>query len=415
MTLLPALCTFTLEFVTFQPIPMKNFYTRSLVLFFLVLLARSVPSYAQCVDGSEPNPVFSDTTIAFETGVTSTTVKFPQFDPEQGMVSCVKLTVTMIGVVDSVTMQNKSNGNTTANFYYIRSDSMTGPGLSSTLSNGVNQRYGPYSLTPYDGNTTSGTDYVYIENDTAVKAVVTRKLTDSTEISQFYGHDSVAYKYDISVMTSASIGGTANSSVATSALVNFRFEYCKCPKVALPVGLKNFTLAKTSGSSANLRWEGENDEYAYGYDVEMSRDGKHFYKIATVNRKYETNPSFLYSYQMAGNDFGRYYFRVRQHWLNGYVRFTAVKTVEFNSSIFEATTLYPNPSNGNAGIKFVNSRAGKVLVQITNAHGQPVSSKELTVSATDYQLLPKLPAGVYWVKIIDLASKAYCVKQLLVQ
>lgn len=394
---------------------MKNLYTRSLVFFLFLLLGRGVSSYAQCADGSMPNPVFSDTTIAFETGITSTVVKFPQFDPEQGMVSCVKLTVTMIGVIDDVVMQNKSAGNTTANFYYIRSDSMKGPGLTTTLSNNINQRYGPYLLTPYDGNTTSGTDFVHIENDTALQAVVTRKLTDETEIAQFYGHDSVAYNYDITVMTSASIGGTASSSVATSALVNFRFEYCKCPKVALPIGLKNFSLTKTSGGSAALRWEGENDQYAYSYDVEVSRDGQHFSKIETLDRKYTANPVFLYSYQMTGNDYGRYYFRVRQRWLNGYVRYTAVKAVEFNSAIFENTSLYPNPTTGNAGIKFVNAKAGKVLVQVTNAHGQPVSTKEITITSTDYQLLPKLPSGVYWVKITDLDSKTHCVKQLLVQ
>src|SRR5690348_10172966 len=101
---------------------MTTFYIRSFLLLCFLQAVVCQRSAAQCADGSTPNSVFSDTTIAFETGVTSTEVKFPQFDPEQGMVRCVKLTVTMIGVIDDVNMQNKSNGNTTANFYYIRSD-----------------------------------------------------------------------------------------------------------------------------------------------------------------------------------------------------------------------------------------------------------------------------------------------------
>lgn len=394
---------------------MTNFYIRCFLLLFLGQAIFSARSFGQCADGSMANPVFSDTTIAFETGVTSTTVKFPQFDPEQGMVTCVKLTVTMIGVIDSVAMQNKSAGNTTANFYYLRNDKMTGPGLTSDLANNTNIQYGPYGLTPYDGNLTSGTDYVTIVNDTALKATMTRTLNDSAEISQFYGHDSVTYNYDIFVMTSASIGGTASSSVATSALVNFRFEYCKCPKVVLPIGLKNFLVSKTSAKGADLQWEGQNDEYVYNYDVEVSRDGVHFTKLATLDRKYSTNPAFRYAFELSNNDYGRYYFRVRQHWLNGYIRYTSVKSVEFNNPIFEMTTLYPNPSTGSSGIKFVNTKAGKMLVQVSNAHGQPVLSKELTVSSTDYQLLPTLPSGMYWVKITDVASKSYCVKQLLVQ
>lgn len=394
---------------------MKKIYTRFFILFFLLQFAVCATSFAQCADGNSPTPVVLDTTIYFETGVTSTQVKFPQFDPENGMLRCVKLTATMTGVVDTVAMQNLSANTQSAKFNYVRDDEMDGPGLRSPLSNSYSKTYGPYTVTRYDGNFTAGTDYAAIPRDTVLKKTVVRSLTDSTEISEFYGHDSVSYTYNIDVNTIANMsGGSSMNMVLTSAFVHLKFEYCKCAKVTLPIGLKNFSITKTAAGAATLRWEGENDEYAYSYDIEMSRDGKHFSKIATVDRKYTANPAFVFSYQMNGNNYGRYYFRVRQHWLNGYVRFTGVKTVEFNNSIFETTSLYPNPSTGTAGIKFVNVKAGKMLVQISNAHGQPVATKELTVASTDYQLLPALPSGVYWVKITDVASKVFCVKQLLV-
>jgi hypothetical protein len=319
-------------------------------------------------------------------------------------------------VVDTVAMQNLSANVQSAKFNYVRDDEMDGPGLKSPLSNSYTKTYGPYTVTKYDGNFTSGTDYAAIPRDTVLQKTVVRSLTDSTEISEFYGHDSVAYTYNIDVNTLANMsGGSSMNMVLTSAFVNLKFEYCRCAKVTLPIGLKNFTVSKTSGGTATLRWEGLNDEYAYNYDIEVSRDGRHFSKIATVDRQYTANPSYVFSYAMNGNQYGRYYFRVRQHWQNGYVRFTGVKTVEFNNAIFENTTLYPNPSTGAAGIKFVNAKAGKMLVQISNSHGQPVAMKEVMVAATDYQLLPKLGSGVYWVKITDVASKAFCVKQLLVQ
>lgn len=395
---------------------MKKIYTLSFAFISFIQVLFCASSFAQCADGNTPTPVVLDTTIYFETGVTSTQVKFPQFDPENGMLRCVKLTVTMTGVVDTVAMQNLSSNAQLAKFNYIRDDQMDGPGLTTPLSNSYSKTYGPYTVSRYDGNFTSGTDYAAIPRDTVLQKTVVRSLTDSTEISEFYGHDSVLYNYDINVNTLANMsGGSSMNMVLTSAFVRLKFEYCKCAKVTLPIGLKNFTVNKTSSGTATLRWEGENDEYAYNYDIEMSRDGKHFSKIATVDRKYTANPSFVFSYQMNGNNYGRYYFRVRQHWLNGYVRFTLVKTVEFNNAIFESTTLYPNPSTGAAGIKFVNAKGGKMLVQISNAHGQPVATKEINVAATDYQLLPTLPSGVYWVKITDVATKTFCVKQLLVQ
>lgn len=395
---------------------MKTNYTRYFLLLLFLQAAVHSNSFSQCADGSTATPVMMDTVIRFSAGVTSTQVKFPQFDPEQGMVTCVKLTVTMTGVVDTVNMQNLSFTTQTANFNYNRSDNMSGPGLTPSLTNSVTKNYGPYSVTADDDDYTSGTDFASIPRDTVLKKTVVRTLTDSTEISQFYGHDSVAYSYNIDVKAVATMtGGSSSFMIKTSALVRFRFEYCTCPKVTLPIGLKNFTATKTSAQTIGLSWEGENDEYAYTYDVEVSRDGKTFSRVATIDRKFTANPGYLYSYALNGNDFGRYFFRVRQHWLNGYVRYTTVKAVEFVNPLFAATTLYPNPSTGNVGIKFINVKPGRVLVQVSKADGRQVAVKEMAVSQTDYHPLSPLAAGLYWVKITDLDTKTSCVKQLLVQ
>ena len=394
---------------------MKNVYLLSAVFFFLLQTTFILRGQAQCVDGSSATPVMMETTIPFESGVTSIQVKFPQFDPEQGMIRCVKLTVTMVGVIDSVVMQNGSTGSPKASFYYIRSDEMTGPGLTSPLTNSITKPYGPYTLTPYDGNTTSGTDFIRIENDTALKAEIIRTLTDSAEISQFYGHDSVIYNYDISVMTSANAGGNSTSSVATSAFVNFRFEYCRCPKVTLPIGLKNFAVTKTGVQTADLYWEGPSDDDNYMYDVEVSRDGQNFSKAATLEKKFTATPRYFYGFDAKNTEGGRYYFRVRQRWPGGQQRLSTVKTIEFTNAQFHNVSVYPNPSNGSVGVKFINSKTSRVLVQVTGAGGQAVLTKEMPVAETDYKTLGTLPAGLYWVKITDVATKASCVKQLVVR
>lgn len=395
---------------------MKKFYFLSFFLFCLLQTGFRLSGLAQCVDGNSPTTVLMDTTIYFEFGVTSTDIKFPQFDPETGMLSCVKLTTTMMGIIDTVSMQNLSNSTQTAKFNYVRKDKMTGPGLSTPLANDFSKQYGPYEVTRFDGNFNSGTDHVSIPRDTILQKTIARTLTDSTEISQFYGKDSVTYTYTIDVSTVASITGGNNSSlVLTSALVNFKFEYCACSKATLPVGLKNFSVSKTGTQAASLYWEGQHDEYLYAYDIEISRDGRQFSTVATVDRKYTAAPSYLYSFTHKNNESGKYFFRVRQRWQNGYVRFTPVKSVEFTNPVFASVSLYPNPANGNAGIKFVNGKAGRVLVQVTSATGQPVLSKEMQVAETDYKSIGSLPAGLYWVRIIDVATKVSCVKQLIVR
>jgi hypothetical protein len=54
-------------------------------------------------------------------------------------------------------------------------------------------------------------------------------------------------------------------------------------------------------------------------------------------------------------------------------------------------------------------------VQVSNASGQQVLTKEWQVAETDYKVIGTLLPGMYWVKITDMASKANCVKQLVVQ
>jgi hypothetical protein len=72
---------------------------------FFALILYSVNNYAQCNAGSETVTAY-ETTIRFPTGATSMQVKFPKFDPQTAMLSCVKLIVTIVGVVDTVAMQN---------------------------------------------------------------------------------------------------------------------------------------------------------------------------------------------------------------------------------------------------------------------------------------------------------------------
>ena len=88
---------------------MKYLYTPVLFLSFITvtLFFHTKLAAQTCPNSGPPGSVAYDTTIAFPTGTTSIPVKFPQFDPQQGlMVTCVRLCVTITGVIDSLAMQN---------------------------------------------------------------------------------------------------------------------------------------------------------------------------------------------------------------------------------------------------------------------------------------------------------------------
>lgn len=395
---------------------MKKLYTSFKILLFLLLLYAE-SAKAQCPNAQPSGTTAYDTTIRFATGATNMQVKFPKFDPQAGMVSCVRLIVTIIGVVDSVAMQNFSGSPQTANFSYNRSDFMSGPGLTPSLSNSFNGNYGPYNLAAYDGSPNNGPDFFSTSKDTVLKTVMTRTLTDSTEIAQFYGVDSVSYNYNINVSTSAAItGGSSSSLVLTSALVNFRFEYCTCPSSTLPVGLKNFSVSKTGSTAAQLRWEAEPGNDHYYYEIEVSRDGQKFTK-AGIQQKSTNNAaaSYQYLHGIRPTEYGRYYYRVKQRWLDGYYRYSEVRTVDFVNSLFASIAISPNPSTGVIGVKFISATAGYYLVEISNPAGQIVSRKQVQAAATDYKQVATLQKGMYYVKITELATQTSSINQLVVQ
>ena len=395
---------------------MKKLYkTLFIPALFIVLTLYSIPGYAQCPDGQPAGGSVFDTTIRFSSGATNRQVKFPKINPQSGMLTCVKLIVTMTGIIDTSAFENFTDSAFTVSRSYNRTDNMSGPGLTPALSNSFNGvTYIP--LAGNNGVDNSGPDFYASSKDTVMRMQMTRILTDSTSISAFYGTDSIVYNYDINVLSNVTAAGDIGYYMRTSAFVNFRLEYCTCPVSSLPAGLKNFTVIKRSSVAAQLQWEAEAGNDNYTYEIEVSRDGKSFSRTAVVNKLVNIpNPTYQQGYAIMPNEYGRYYFRIKQRWMDGFYKYSEVKAVDFANPLFATISLYPNPSSGQVGIKFVNVKAGRFLAQISNAAGQVVVIKDLVVAETDYKTVATLGAGMYYVKITDVATQAFCINQMIVK
>lgn len=390
----------------------RNVLPTILAIFFATF------SYGQCPDGSPQGGTAFDTTIVTPEGVNTMELKFPQFNPINGMVTCVKLCITITGVVDSVSVENNSISGQTANVYYIRTDQITGPGLSTPLSNSINKHYGPYALGGTDGTPASGPDFITITHDTVLNQVqICRTISDSTTISQFYGSDSVSYQYDISAFTSITCtGGNYNSSIATSAFANFRFEYCTCPSHVLPLNIRTFSVNKLSTGKAELEWAGFDDAYAnYHYEAEVSRDSRNFTSIGSLDKNTETTDPYKMLYTATAGQTGVYYFRIKQVYASGYVRYSNIKQVVLESSVSTKFSIYPNPSTGIVGIKFDNNTEGQFDIQIYNTLGQVIVKKQIVAAGLPYVEVARLKSGVYWLRLTDKKSQESSVNQLLIK
>ena len=399
---------------------MKKIYSRFFIT-VLIFIAVSVlqPLKAQCPYGFEPGSTAYDTTIATPPGINTLLVKFPQADPLAGMVTCLRLCVSITGVVDSISVENNSASPQTADIYYIRTDQIMGPGLSTPLVNSINHHYGPYGLGATNGVLGSGPDFMSLSHDTLLNAVTVCHTMHADSLFQFYGMDSVTYQYNITAFTNVTCtGGNYNSTVATSALVRFRFEYCTCPGYVLPLNVRNFNAEKIAENKAKLSWSGFEEEgtgETFHYETEVSRNGTDFQSVSQQSPNQSGPDNYDYIFTSGQNEAGTYYFRIRQVYASGFTRMSEIKQVHLKSSESPKFIIYPNPSDGIVGIKFDNNQDGKKLLQIFNSHGQKLVEKEIEVRGNSYQQVATLQTGNYWVRLTDIATRLSSVSQLFIK
>jgi hypothetical protein len=136
--------------------------------------------------------------------------------------------------------------------------------------------------------------------------------------------------------------------------------YCKIP-IPLLFDVMGFSLCKSysqrPGSHAS-------ESMAYSGIIT---------KITT-----NTDPYRL-KYTAINEESGVYFFRIKQVYSNGYIRFSDIKSVALISSGSRKFNFYPNPSNGIVGIKFADNFDGKLFIRIFNMQGQTVVNKGILV------------------------------------
>ena len=400
---------------------MKPVYSQLLrvTTIILILIFNSYTGSAQCSGGGPGGQTAYDTTIVFSSGIVSTDIKFPKFDPATGMVTCVKLCITIKGIIDTVALENFTNAPQTGSYTYNRKDTIRGPGIPTFLTSApTNLSFGPFPLAATNGVIGSGPDFYSAGSDTVLTKVLCANISDSATIASFYGvNDSVTYNYAIDANANGFVtGGSYSSFVLSSAAVNFHFQYCTCPPLVLPLNVRDFSVSKLTADKAELKWLGFDDPFSnYQYEVQMSRDGHNFISIGTLAKNTTNNDPYRLVYRATDGESGVYFFRIKQVYSSGYSRFSKIQQVTLENSDFPKFTLYPNPSSGIVGIKFDNIYSGHFNIQIYNTQGQMMVKKDIVVSGSSYVQVATLENGVYWLRLTDVKSLASCVNQLLIK
>ncbi len=397
---------------------MKHFYLRQFIRATLLTsgIFAGVKGFAQCPGGYVPSGVAFDTTINFTDGNHTSLIKFPKFDPTVGMVTCARLTMTISSTLNFMYFENRDNFPNTAGVNFTRTDAMSGPGLSSPLTNSESNSFGPYNLAPRDAAMNSGPDYVGVGPETIFNTTRTVTITNISSLSQFYGPvgDSLEYNYTANGASSISTTGNWFGGVDASGSIHYKIEFCYCPAVSLPLNVYSFNVNKTSANRAELKWSGTDDPgMDYYYEVEVSRNAYNYTRVGILEKSDNISGNFKMNFSALHGENGVYNFRVKQVYTNGYVRYSTTRQVVLESFEKNSFSIYPNPSNGIVGIKFDNIRAEEFVIQIFNTQGQKVMTKDIVVNGPSYVQLGSLTKGVYWVRVTSKKDQASSVQQLI--
>lgn len=167
---------------------------------------------------------------------------------------------------------------------------------------------------------------------------------------------------------------TVNSGIMTTKkyLGNFSPMSAKSevPVNPQPVQLNSFKL--TNGSAGILlEWETSSEANNKGFEIQRSMDGfKTFETLGFVNGNGSTDHSTYYEFTDVSPLTSGAYYRLKQVDYNGEFKFSVIKYVAGTDLYKVATSLYPNPTNGNVVLILEESEvADHLTYQIISSDG----------------------------------------------
>ncbi len=160
----------------------------------------------------------------------------------------------------------------------------------------------------------------------------------------------------------------------------------------LPAELISFNVLLNRSKEVEIKWATASEENVSHYDVERSRDGYDFHKIAQVEA-IGNSASILNYENLDKNPFrGVSYYRLKIVDVDGSYEYSVVRSIT-NHALAEKVVLYPNPLRAGELLTVKTDIAEKIEMRIYSADGEEVAEFSFT---GDIELeLPRLANGSY--------------------
>lgn len=201
------------------------------------------------------------------------------------------------------------------------------------------------------------------------------------------------------------IGGTATGAAPgtiTSGSFSSFSDFVLANKTGgtntLPVTWKSFTATAVQ-KDVVLQWQTSNEVDCKNYSIERSSNGQQFVAIGQVVCNNSSNSQYQYTDKQPGQ--GSWYYRIRQHDVDGSFAYTAVRKVNLqNAAVIK---LYPNPANS---VFRISQLQGKATIVLYDAAGKQIAQYLATGSSIDIPVA-QLSNGHYTIHIIQASGNTH--------
>jgi Secretion system C-terminal sorting domain/Fibronectin type III domain len=316
----------------------------------------------------------------------------------KGFMLLVKLPANTVTYSDTSAKENTTYG------YRIRSINTSGKSAYAT-SEDIKTPFEPIA-TPTDlvavANTYNEVKLTWKDNAKNETGYVVEKSTDGTTFTAINLPANTTTYTDNAVVDNASYtyrvfakNANVSSLKTTSVTVKTPLKPLNPPTV--------LTLKSLSDNEISLTWQ-DNEGLETGFEIQRSKDGINFTKIAEV----KTN---IITYLDANLDAStKYYYRVRAFNDKQFSVFsniaevsTLVTTAVSKEKLIETIKVYPNPAQDKINVDYP---VGTENVNLLSQFGTLISTKSVDKNSTTTDLnLSGLPSGMYFISAVNQSNK----------
>lgn len=401
---------------------MKKHYSKSgfctVVCLLLIVFSQSLSAQCVCSDGSAPQTVNYSLVGNISPSVDSTIFRFPQFDPNTGVLICVNARAYVTSVIRMRLENDETFDVTNYRIRYNRNDNLTGPGVNPPVWGILDKNYGPYSLTATDGIYFSGDDFISIGPDT----VYNDKLFETTtsNVVSYMGSDSIFFTYKVTGVTDVTGSSNYIFSIRANDRIEFFMTYLYCQTGILPLGIKEFNASKKDKSTVILDWTAENESQSNFYEIEFSKNGLRFEKIGSqaASLAQGTSAKYLYQHYLDKTITGKIYYRIKQSDQSGKMIYSPVRSILVDEEQTNGFSLFPNPVTQRVTMKFDSLIDGLYMVQVRSLTGQLVYSTRVKTTGSNSITLDipaNTAAGMYHLQVKEINTAKTFSGKLLIQ